>query len=98
MAKKKTSVKKNPEQLRKEAIKDIDQRLDGDPKKPAKKGAAGKKKTPTKKTGSGKTAKAPKAKDPKPKRMSGLDAAAQVLAEAGQINVVSQIAYRIVLR
>ncbi|MCZ6835782.1 MAG: winged helix-turn-helix domain-containing protein [Planctomycetota bacterium] len=73
MAKKKTNAKKSTEQLRKEAIKDIDKRLDGDQKKPAKKDTA-----------ASKTAKAPKANDPKPKRLSGLDAAAQVLAEAGK--------------
>ena len=63
MVKKKTSAKKNPEQLRKEAIKDIDAQLDCE-KKPT----------------SGKTAKPPKEK--KPRKPSGLDAAAQVLAKS----------------
>ncbi len=76
MAKKKTIAKKNTEQLRKQAIKDIDVRLNGDAT-PAKKGRAttgkaGEKKTPAK-----------AANTKKPRKPSGLDAAAQVLAASG---------------
>ena len=76
MAKKKTNAKKNTEQLSKEAIKDIDVRLNGDAT-PAKKGRATKGKAGEKKT----TAKAANTK--KPRKPSGLDAAAQVLAASG---------------
>ena len=76
MAKKKTIAKKNTVQLRKRAIKDIDERLNGDAT-PAKKGRAtlgkaGEKKTPAK-----------AAITNKPRKPSGLDAAAQVLAASG---------------
>ncbi len=76
MAKKKTIAKKNTEQLRKQVIKDIDVRLSGDAT-PAKKGRATKGKAGEKKT----TAKAANTK--KPRKPSGLDTAAQVLAESG---------------
>ena len=76
MAKKKTNAKKNTEQLRKQAIKDIDERLNGDTT-PAKKGHATKGKAGEKKT----PAKAAKTK--KPRKPSGLDAATQVLAASG---------------
>ena len=76
MAKKKTIAKKNTEQLRKQAIKDIDVRLNGDAT-PAKKGRATKGKAGEKKT----PAKAANTK--KPRKPSGLDAAAQVLAASG---------------
>ena len=76
MAKKKTSAKKNTEQLRKQAIKDIDVRLNGDAT-PAKKGRATKGKASEKKT----PAKAAKTK--MPRKPSGLDSAAQVLAASG---------------
>ncbi len=76
MAKKKTNAKKNTEQLRKEAIKDIDVRLNGDAT-PAKKGRATKGKAGEKKT----PAKAANMK--MPRKPSGLDAAAQVLAASG---------------
>ena len=84
MAKKKTT-----EQLRKQAIKDIDKRLNGDAT-PAKRKAAAKKKpsskTSTKKVASQITAKATKTtntpRKKKPRKPSGLDAAAQVLAKA----------------
>ena len=76
MAKKKTNAKKNTEQLRKQAIKDIDERLNGDTT-PAKKGHATKGKAGEKKT----PAKAANTK--KPRKPSGLDAAAQVLAASG---------------
>ncbi len=76
MAKKKTNAKKNTEQLRKQAIKDIDVRLNGDAT-PAKKGRATKGKAGEKKT----PAKAANTK--KPRKPSGLDAAAQVLAASG---------------
>ena len=76
MAKKKTIAKKNTEQLRKQAIKDIDVRLNGDAT-PAKKGRATKGKAGEKKT----PAKAANTK--KPSKPSGLDAAAQVLAASG---------------
>ncbi len=76
MAKKKTIAKKNTEQLRKQAIKDIDERLNGDAT-PAKKGRATKGKAGEKKT----PAKAANTK--KPRKPSGLDAAAQVLAASG---------------
>ncbi len=76
MAKKKTIAKKNTEQLRKQAIKDIDVRLNGDAT-PAKKGRATKGKAGEKKT-------PPKAANTKkPRKPSGLDAAAQVLAASG---------------
>ncbi len=82
MAKKKTTRKKaqakgDTDKARKDAIKDIDTRLNGDAtpaKKKPKKKAASKK--------SDKTEKAPKEK--KARKLSGLDAAAQVLAEAGK--------------
>ena len=76
MAKKKTNAKKNTEQLRKQAIKDIDVRLNGDAT-PAKKGRATKGKAGEKKT----PAKAAITK--KPRQPSGLDAAAQVLEASG---------------
>ena len=86
MAKKKISAKKNTEQLRKEAIKDIDVRLNGDAT-PAKCKAVAKKnqstKTLTKKAASKKntkTAKVPKEK--KVRKPSGLDLAALVLIES----------------
>ncbi len=76
MVKKKTSAKKNTEKLRKQAIKDIDVRLNGDvtpaKKGRATKGNAGEKKTPAK-----------AANTKKPRKPSGLDAAAQVLAASG---------------
>ena len=79
MAKKKTNAKKNTEQLRKEVIKDIDERLNGDVT-PAKKGRATKGKAGEKKT----PAKAANTKKPRnPRKPSGLDAAAQVLAASG---------------
>ena len=79
MAKKKTNAKKNTEQLRKQAIKDIDVRLNGDVS-PAKKGRATKGKAGEKKT----PAKAANTKKPRnPRKPSGLDAAAQVLAASG---------------
>ena len=79
MAKKKTIAKKNTEQLRKQAIKDIDVRLNGDAT-PAKKGRATKGKAGEKKT----PAKAANTKKPRnPRKPSGLDAAAQVLAASG---------------
>ena len=76
MAKKKTIAKKNTEQLRKQVIKDIDVRLNGDAT-PAKKGRVTKGNAGEKKT----TAKAANTK--KPRKPSGLDAAAQVLAASG---------------
>ena len=76
MAKKKTNAKKNTEQLRKQAIKDIDVRLNGDAT-PAKKGRATKGKAGEKKT------PANAANTKKPRKPSGLDAAAQVLAASG---------------
>ena len=79
MAKKKTIAKKNAEQLRKQVIKDIDVRLNGDAT-PAKKGRATKGKAGEKKT----PAKAANTKKPRnPRKPSGLDAAAQVLAASG---------------
>ena len=79
--------KKNTEQLRKEAIKDIDTRLNGDARPPEKgrKAKGGKAtKAATKKNAASeksvKTAKAPKEK--KARKPSGLDLAAKVLAEA----------------
>ena len=79
MAKKKTSAKKKTtDQLRKEAVAEIDVRLNGDakPTNPRKGGKA------TKATSekSVKTAKAPKEK--KVRKHSGLDLAAQVLTES----------------
>ncbi len=70
MAKKKTSAKKNTEQLRKQAVAEIDVRLNGDakPTNPRKGGKATK------------VANAPKEK--KARKPSGLDLAAQVLAES----------------
>ena len=76
MAKKKTIAKKNTEQLRKQVIKDIDVRLNGDAT-PVKKGRVTKGKAAKKKT----PAKAANTK--KPRKPSGLDAAAQVLAASG---------------
>ncbi len=76
MAKKKTIAKKKTEQFRKQVIKDIDVRLNGDAT-PAKKGRATKGKAGEKKT----PAKAANTK--KPRKPSGLDAAAQVLAASG---------------
>ncbi len=75
MAKKKTIAKKKTEQLRKQVIKDIDVRLNGDAT-PVKKGRVTKGKAAKKKT----PAKAANTK--KPRKPSGLDAAAQVLAKA----------------
>ena len=74
MAKKKTSAKKKTtDQLRKEAIKDIDVRLNGDAT-PSKKGSKAK---------GGKATKAVKTpKEKKTRKLSGLDLAAKVLAEA----------------
>ncbi len=75
MAKKKNTRKKaqakgDTDKARKDAIKDIDTRLNGDA-------------TPSEKGGKAtKTEKAPTEK--KPRKLSGLDAAAQVLAEAGK--------------
>ena len=85
MAKKKNTRKKaqakgDTERARKDAIKEIDQRLNGEAA-PARPRSAAKGKTASKKAAS---KKARAKKDPKPKRMSGLDAAAQVLAEAGK--------------
>ncbi len=74
MAKKKTSAKKkNTEQLRNDAIKDIDARLNGDAT-PAERGRKAKGGKATK------TEKAPKEK--KVRKLSGLDLAAQVLTES----------------
>ena len=74
MVKKKTSAKKKTtDQLRKEAIKDIDVRLNGDAT-PSEKGSKAK---------DGKATKATKApKEKKVRKPSGLDLAAQVLAES----------------
>ena len=74
MVKKKTSAKKKTtDQLRKEAIKDIDVRLNGDAT-PSKKGSKAK---------GGKATKAVKTpKEKKVRKLSGLDLAAQVLAES----------------
>ena len=87
MAKKKTSTKKSSDQLRNDAIKDIDARLNGDTgsteKSSASKSKATSKKASTKKS----PEKKPKAKgtkkDKKPRKPSGLDAAAQMLAAFG---------------
>ncbi len=76
MVKKKTNAKKNTKQLRKQAIKDIDVRFNGDAT-PAKKGRATKGKAGEKKT------PANAANTKKPRKPSGLDAAAQVLAASG---------------
>ena len=74
MAKKKTSAKKKTtDQLRKEAIKDIDVRLNGDAT-PSENGSKAKDGKATK------AAKAPKEK--KVRKPSGLDLAAQVLTES----------------
>ena len=83
MAKKKTNAKmKTTEQLRKEAIKDIDVRLNGDAGS-SKKAGESKPKASTKKPPKKKTAvKAKAAKPRKPRKPSGLDLAAKVLAEA----------------
>ena len=74
MVKKKTSAKKKTtDQLRKEAIKDIDVRLNGDAT-PSEKGSKAK---------GGKATKAAKTpKEKKARKPSGLDLAAQVLAES----------------
>ena len=74
MVNKKTSAKKKTtDQLRKEAIKDIDVRLNGDAT-PSEKGSKAK---------GGKATKAAKTpKEKKTKRLSGLDLAAQVLVES----------------
>ncbi len=74
MAKKKK--KKTTDQMRTDAIKDIDTRLNGDAT-PAKKGRATKGKAGEKKT------PAEAANTKKPRKPSGLDAAAQVLAASG---------------
>ena len=81
MAKKKTSAKKKTaDQLRKDAIKDIDERLNGDAT-PTEKGGKAKGKASAKKAASTKANKAKDTKkDKKPRQPSGLDAAAQVLA------------------
>jgi len=96
---KKTSAKKSGEQLRKEAIAEIDARLDGQaPKAEAK--AAPKKKAAAKKGAKAtKAAKAPKAKTPKekkPRKASGLDLAAQVLAEANEAMNAKAIAEKVI--
>ena len=90
MAKKRTTRKKTPakgdtDKARREAIKEIDARLNGDATA-AQPCAAARGKTASKKASSKEAAskKAPVKKSPKPSRMSGLDAAAQVLAEAGK--------------
>ena len=88
MVKKKTSAKKKTtDQLRKEAIKDIDVRLNGDatPSEKGSKAKGGKatKAATKKKAASKKIAMASKApKEKKVKKPSGLDLAAQVLAES----------------
>ena len=70
MTKKKTSAKKNTEQLRKQAVAEIDVRLNGDAKPT----------NPRKGSKATKAANAPKKK--KARKPSGLDLAAQVLAES----------------
>ncbi len=88
MVKKKTSSKKKTtDQLRNEAIKDIDVRLNGDatPSEKGSKAKGGKatKASTKKKAASNKIAKAAKApKVKKARKPSGLDLAAQVLAES----------------
>ena len=74
MVKKKTSAKKKTtDQLRKEAIKDIDVRLNGDAT-PSEKGSKAK---------GGKATKATNApKEKMVRKLSGIDLAAQVLAES----------------
>ena len=70
MAKKKTSAKKNTEQLRKQAVAEIDVRLNGDAKPT----------NPHKGSKATKGVKAPKEK--KVRKLSGLDLAALVLTES----------------
>ncbi len=84
MAKKKTTTRKkaaakgDAEKARKDAIKEIDERLNGEAK-PAKGKSAGARKTASKKAVS---KKAPAQKAKTSRKPSGLDLAAQVLAEA----------------
>ena len=101
MAKKKTSSKKNTEQLRKEAVATIDARLKGDTKQSeiGRKAKGGKAtKAATKKNAasekSAKTAKAPKEK--KVRKPSGLDLAVTVLAEAKEPLKAKTIAERVI--
>ncbi len=87
MAKKKTSAKKNTEQLRKEAVATIDARIKGDASQPeiGRKAKGGK---------ATKTEKAPKEK--KVRKLSGLDLAAKVLAEVKEPLKAKTIAERVI--
>ena len=100
MAKKKTGTKKSSDQLRNCAIKDIDARLNGDTGSTEKSGSS-KSKTSTKKGSTKKSPeKNPKAKgkkmDKKPRKPSGLDLAAKVLAEAKEPLNAKTIAERVI--
>ena len=87
MAKKKTSAKKNTEQLRKQAVATIEARLKGD----ATQSEIGRK---AKGGNTTKAAKAPKEK--KARKPSGLDLAAKVLAEAKEPLKAKTIAERVI--
>ena len=76
-ATKKAAAKKSTDQLRTDAIKDIDERLNGDAT-PADKDGTAKGKASAKKAASTKVKNSKK--DKKPRQPSGLDAATQVLA------------------
>ena len=104
MAKKKSSTKKTTsskttEQQRAAAIAEIDARLDGKAAK-AEKAPAPKKKAAAKKGEKAtKPTKAPKAKTPKekkPRKASGLDLAAQVLAESKEPLNAKTIAEKVI--
>jgi len=97
----KSGAKKSGEQLRKEAIAEIDARLDGQaPKAEAKaapkKKAASKKGTKATKPAKAPTAKTPKEKKPRPRKASGLDLAAQVLAESAEPLNAKTIAEKVI--
>ena len=95
---KKTGSGKTTEQQRAAAIAEIDARLDGEAK--AEKAPAPKKKAAaTKGAKATKPAKASKTKTPKekkPRKASGLDLAAQVLAKAGEPMNAKSIAERVI--
>jgi len=106
MAKKKSSTKKSgsgktTEQQRAAAIAEIDARLDGQAPKAEAKPAPKKKAAAKKGAKATKAAKAPKAKTPKekkPRKASGLDLAAQVLAESAEPLNAKTIAERVIAK
>jgi hypothetical protein len=96
---KKTSSGKTTDQQRAAAIAEIDARLDGQAPKAEAKPAPKKKAAAKKGAKAAKTPKAPKAKTPrekKPRKASGLDLAAQVLAESKEPLNAKTIAEKVI--